>query len=155
MKRMVAIGIVWITLLLCLTGCNGSYEILLADGQSHTEHSGVYLTLSSVDSSGEYRKLVALWHNETSQTVTFGNWFVIERKEGEDWINVTTADVCFTEEAYLLEPGSTREKSYTTEYADLSREGTYRVRTEYSLQNGDDAFNSGMTWVEFEVRKSQ
>ena len=154
MKKTLSLVLALITLLFCLIGCNNSKEIVLTDKDIHTDYAGVYLTLSSVDESGEYSKLNAVWHNETTKTVTYGNWFVIEKKDGENWTDVSTADVQFTEEAYVLESNKTNEKSYTTKFADISGEGTYRVRTEFHVQESDGSSKRGITWIEFEVKKA-
>ena len=154
MKKTLSLVLALITLLFCLVGCNNSKEIVLTDEDIHTDYAGVYLTLSSVDDSGEYKKLNAVWHNETTKTVTYGNWFVIEKKDGENWTDVSTADVQFTEEAYVLEANKTNEKSYTTKFADISGEGTYRVRTEFHVQESDGSSKRGITWIEFEVKKA-
>ena len=152
MKKTLSLVLAIITLLFCLVGCNNSKEIVLTDEDIHTDYAGVYLTLSSVDTSGEHKKLNAVWHNETTKTVTYGNWFVIEKKDGDNWTDVSTADVSFTEEAYIVEPNKTSEKNYTTKFADISKEGTYRVRTEFFVQESDESSKRGTTWIEFEVK---
>ena len=152
MKKTLSLVLALITLLFCLVGCNNSKEIVLTDEDIHTDYAGVYLTLSSVDDSGEYKKLNAVWHNETTKTVTYGNWFVIEKKDGGNWTEVSTADVSFTEEAYIIKPNETSEKSYTTKFADISKEGTYRVRTEFYVQESNDNSKRGTTWIEFEIK---
>ena len=152
MKKTLSLVLALITLLFCLVGCNNSKEIVLTDEDIHTDYAGVYLTLSSVDDSGEYKKLNAVWHNETTKTVTYGNWFVIEKKDGENWTDVSTADVQFTEEAYVLEANKTNEKSYTTKFADISEEGTYRVRTAFYVQENDGTSKGSTTWIEFKVK---
>ena len=98
MKKLLALVLAVVALLCCLVGCNNSKEIVLTDEDIHTDYAGVYLTLSSVDTSGEHKKLNAVWHNETTKTVTYGNWFVIEKKDGDNWTDVSTTDVSFTEE---------------------------------------------------------
>lgn len=153
MKKTLSLVLALITLLSCLVGCNNSKDIVLTDENIHTDYAGVYLTLSSVDSSGEYKKLNAVWHNETTKTVTYGNWFLIEMKDGDNWTEVSSADVSFTEEAYIVEPNKTSEKSYTTKFADISKEGVYRVRTEFYVQESNGASERGTTWIEFEVKK--
>ena len=154
MKKTLSLVLALITLLSCLVGCNNSKDIVLTDEDIHTDYAGVYLTLSSVDSSGEHKKLNAVWHNETTKTVTYGNWFVIEKKDGGNWTDVSTADVSFTEEAYIVKPNKTSDKSYTTKFADISKEGTYRVRTEFYVQESNGASERGTTWIEFEVKKA-
>lgn len=154
MKKLFSLVCVLIIILL-LVGCDENTDIVLNDEDIHTDYAGVYLTLSSVDNSGEHKKLNAVWHNETTKTVTYGNWFVIEKKDGENWMDVSTADVQFTEEAYVLEANKTNEKSYTTKFADISGEGTYRVRTAFYVQENDGTSKGGTTWIEFEVKPAE
>lgn len=154
MKKILSLVLAIITFSLCLVGCDNSKDIVLTDEDVHTDYAGVYLTLFSVDDSGEHKKLNAVWHNETTKTVTYGNWFVIEKKDGDNWTEVSTADVSFTEEAYVVKPNKTSEKSYTTKFADISKEGTYRVRTEFYVQESNGASERGTTWIEFEVKKN-
>ena len=154
MKKVLSLVLAVITLSLCIVGCKSTKDILLTDEDIHTDYAGVYLTLSSVDDSDEYKKLHAVWHNETALTVIYGNWFVIEKKDGENWIDVSTADVAFTEEAYMLEANKTNQKTYTTKFADISGEGIYRVRTEFYVHETDEASRKGTAWIEFEVRKA-
>ena len=154
MKKVISSVLAVITLLFCLVGCDNSKDIVLTDEDIHTDYAGVYLTLSSVDDSSEHKKLNAIWHNETTKTVTYGNWFVIEMKDGDNWTDVSTADVSFTEEAYVIKPNKTSEKSYTTKFADISKEGTYRVRTEFYVQENNGASERGTTWIKFEVKKA-
>ena len=73
MKKTLSLVLALLTLLFCLVGCNNSKEIVLTDEDIHTDYAGVYLTLSSVDDSGEHKKLNAVWHNETFKEVTYGD----------------------------------------------------------------------------------
>ena len=149
MKRFLLIFLTLITLLFCLVGCNNSKDIVLTDEDIHTDYEGVYITLSSVDNSGEHKKLNVVWHNETNQEFTFGEDFYIEILENDKWKSVLTEDMIVTSIAHLFPAKSTKEKTYSTEYFDLSKEGTYRVRCEFSPGDGK-TYN---TWIEFEVKK--
>ena len=148
MKQIISILIV---LLLCLSvfvGCEDEKHISMNDEDIHTEYAGVYLTLTSVDDSGEHKKLKAVWHNETNKEYTFGEDFYIEIFENDEWKSVMTEDMIVASIAHLLPAKATQEKTYSTEYFDLSKEGMYRIRCEFSPGDGK-RYN---TWVVFEVK---
>ena len=150
MKKVISLVLSLITLLFCLVGCNNSKEIVLTDEDIHTDYAGVYLTLSSVDDSGEHKKLNAVWHNETFKEVTYGEGYKIEYLEDGEWKSVLKGEHIVMSIAYLLEAKGTKEKSYSTELFDVSKEGTYRLISEFSLGDGK-MYN---TWVTFEVKDS-
>ena len=69
MKRILSILIV---LLLCLSvfvGCEDEKHISMNDEDIHTEYAGVYLTLTSVDDSGEHKKLKAVWQSNSTISI--------------------------------------------------------------------------------------
>ena len=150
MKKVISLVLSLITLLFCLVGCNNSKEIVLTDEDIHTDYAGVYLTLSSVDDSGEHKKLNAVWHNETFKEVTYGEGYKIEYLEDGEWKSVLKGEHIVMSIAYLLEAKGTKEKSYSTELFDLSKEGTYRLISDFSLGDGK-MYN---TWVTFEVKNT-
>ena len=150
MKKTLSLVLALITLLFCLVGCNNSKEIVLTDEDIHTDYAGVYLTLSSVDDSGEHKKLNAVWHNETFKEVTYGEGYKIEYLEDGEWKSVLKGEHIVMSIAYLLEAKDTKEKSYSTELFDLSKEGTYRLISDFSLGDGK-TYN---TWVTFEVKET-
>ena len=150
MKKVISLALALITLLFCLVGCNDSKDIVLTDEDIHTDYAGVYLTLSSVDDSGEYKKLNAVWHNETFKEVTYGEGYKIEYFEDGEWKSVLKGEHIVMSIAYLLEAKDTKEKSYSTELFDLSKEGTYRLISDFSLGDGK-TYN---TWVTFEVKET-
>ena len=150
MKKTLSLALALITLLFCLVGCNNSKDIVLTDEDIHTDYAGVYLTLSSVDDSGEHKKLNAVWHNETFKEVTYGEGYKIEYLEDGEWKSVLKGEHIVMSIAYLLEAKGTKEKSYSTELFDLSKEGTYRLISDFSLGDGK-MYN---TWVTFGVKDS-
>ena len=150
MKKVISLALALITLLFCLVGCNNSKDIVLTDEDIHTDYAGVYLTLSSVDDSGEHKKLNAVWHNETFKEVTYGEGYKIEYLEDGEWKSVLKGEHIVMSIAYLLEAKGTKEKSYSTELFDLSKEGTYRLISDFSLGDGK-MYN---TWVTFGVKDS-
>ena len=150
MKKTLSLVLAIITLLFCLVGCNNSKEIVLTDEDVHTDYTGVYLTLSSVDDSGEHKKLNAVWNNETFKEVTYGEGYKIEYLEDSEWKSVLKGEHIVSSIANLLKAKGTNEKSYSTELFDLSKEGTYRLISDFSLGDGK-TYN---TWVTFEVKDS-
>ena len=150
MKKTLSLVLAIITLLFCLAGCNNSKEIVLSDEDIHTDYAGVYLTLLSVDDSGEHKKLNAVWHNETFKEVTYGEGYKIEYLEDGEWKSVLKGEHIVISIAHLLKAKDTKEKSYSTELFDLSKEGTYRLISDFSLGDGK-MYN---TWVTFEVKDS-
>ena len=150
MKKTLSLILALIILLFCLVGCNNSKEIVLTDADIHTDYAGVYLTLSSVDDSGEYKKINAVWHNETFKEVTYGEGYKIEYFEDGEWKSVLKGEHIVSSIANLLKAKGTNEKSYSTELFDLSKEGTYRLISDFSLGDGK-MYN---TWVTFEVKNT-
>ena len=150
MKKTLSLILALITLLFCLVGCNNSKEIMLTDEDIHTDYAGVYLTLSSVDDSDDHKKLNAVWHNETFKEVTYGEGYKIEHLEDGEWKSVLKGEHIVSSIANLLKAKGTNEKSYSTELFDLSKEGTYRLISDFSLGDGK-MYN---TWVTFEVKNT-
>ena len=148
MKKTLSLILALITLLFCLVGCDNSKDIVLTDEDIHTDYAGVYLALSSVDDSGDHKKLNAVWHNETFKEVTYGEGYNIEYLEDGEWKSVLKGEHIVMSIGYLLKAKQTTEKSYSTELFDLSKDGTYRLISDFSLGDGK-MYN---TWVTFEVK---
>ena len=148
MKKVISLVLSLITLLFCLVGCNNSKEIVLTDEDIHTDYAGVYLSLSSVDDSGEHKNLNVVWHNETFKEVTYGEGYNIEYLEDGEWKSVLKGEHIVMSIGYLLKAKQTNEKSYSTELFDLSKDGMYRLISDFSLGDGK-MYN---TWVTFEVK---
>lgn len=148
MKKIISIALVLATVLLCFSGC--AMTILPSD-EIHTDGEGVYITIDSIDESGDHPILVVSWHNETESTVCFGLGYAIEYLDGDEWKNIQIVDFAIPEIACVLEPGQSCEKNYTTRYFNMLRCGTYRILTEFYLQS--DEPKSGVTFAKFEQIK--
>ncbi len=139
-----------------LSACYGEPEGSSAPGAAvpdapgvHTEYDGVYLSVGSVKTGDEGQKIFSLvWNNETPQLMCFGHMYSIEYRDGDEWKDVSVEDHFFFTVARLLYPESTLGWSYSTQGFDLSRPGTYRLRCQFSRENGGPTYN---TWIEFEV----
>lgn len=150
MKKLVSF---LLTLSVCffLTSCAG--KIVLKDGAYHTDFNGIYITIDSIEGEGREQKLVTTWHNETDYPVTFGLWYVIEYKNGDEWENVQIVDYAIPEIACMLEPSSQSSMSYATEYFSFMRAGTYRLRSECYVQTGAESNTTVLLYTEFTVVK--
>ena len=122
--------------------------------KNETSTGEVYLTILSVNQSGNAPVFTVQWHNNTEYEVTFDPWYTMERKEGNDWVDINIADVEFIEIAYVLEPHGVTEKTYTTAYFDVSEIGTYRIRANCTIHRGEESESCGVA-VEFTVSATE
>lgn len=134
-----------------LTACAG--KIVLIEGAYYSDFDGIYVTIDSIEGEGKEQKLVTTWHNETDYPVTFGLWYVIEYKNGDEWENVQIVDYAIPEIACMLEPNSKVPMSYATKYFSFMRAGTYRLRSECYVQTGGESNTTAILYTEFGVVK--
>jgi hypothetical protein len=131
-----------------LSGVNLSNDIF-------TDYEGVYVTLESIDTNADgHTVLNLIWHNETSKEVIYGESYFIERQEGDEWTCTPFEGWAFEAIGYILFPNSTAEKSYSTQRFDISKSGTYRLRTSFSVDEGPGGagrYKECNTWIEFNV----
>lgn len=127
--------------ILSLSACRDPY---LQPGSGETTYKGVNLRVTGIDYSGEYIKLNTVWQNTTIREVTYGAYYVIERYDDGEWINCMRSDIDFIEIAYVLSPLGNREMTYSLEYADISKEGTYRVRSDCYVHNNDEIISCSL-----------
>ena len=130
------------TSVIALSSCKDPY-IELKDGK--TTYEGISLKIESIDYSGDYVKLNAKLVNNTLYEVTYGAEYVIERYVDGDWINSMRADVSFIEIAYVLSPLSTNEKSYSLQFADITKEGQYRIKVICHVYENDKPVYTTLT----------
>ena len=129
-----------------------SNELFIHGDRGESEYVGVYLTLEGAEYIDGAWRIEVRWHNETDYEVTYGASYTIEYYDGEEWKNITIADVEFIEIAYLLRPHSESGETYTTKYFDVSREGKYRLRTEFNIS--DESY-TGSRVITLEFRLSE
>ncbi|MBQ8718376.1 MAG: hypothetical protein IJY66_03845 [Clostridia bacterium] len=128
----------------------------------HTEYEGIYLDIDYFENrEGETPTLHTSWHNDTADVeAMYGEPYAIDYWNGSDWIDLTPPNMSFALPGYLLSPGESREKTYSTEPFDLPLAGRYRLRSSFSIQNlpYKEWFKTGNnyeTWVEFEVKEGE
>lgn len=150
MKKILSLILAIIVILVCLVGC--SKKIIPNNVNSFTDYNGVYITVESVDDTGEYPKFKVEWNNETEYKVYCKNEYYIERQIEGEWLSTSIAMVSFTDKEKTLQPRGKMEETYTTEYFNVSEKGTYRIRVEFSVQDNEEMAQSGTSWVVFDVK---
>lgn len=114
----------------------------------YTDYDGVYISVKSIDTDADGHKVFHIvWHNDTSHEITYGEMYSIEFKDGAEWKGVSQGEIYFTTIGYLLKPHSTANKSYSSQRFDISKNGTYRLLSNFSIGDG----RQYKTWIEFEV----
>lgn len=147
MKKLIIV-LISLILLLVLTSCDfnsvfdeiveekpDATELFLSGDKGYSEYSGVYLALEGAEYIDGAWRLEVGWHNESDYEVTYGAAYTVEYKEDGEWKNVTVADVEFIEIAYVLKPHSEAGETYTMKYFDLSKEGKYRIKTDFNISD--------------------
>lgn len=114
-------------------------------GEDGAERSGVNMVIESIDSM-----IHARWKNDSGWNITFGNDYDIEMLSGDTWTSCRTEDLTVTDIAYELETGKFAEMDYSLSEYDISREGTYRLKSQCAIQEGDQAINCSV-WAQFVV----
>ncbi len=93
---------------------------------------GIYLSLKST--SNEY--ITVIWNNDTDHEVFLGEYYTIEMYRDGQWEEVSHPDIAFAAVAIILDPHSQITKSYSLSFFDLSENGTYRIRSDFSPYTG-------------------
>ena len=151
MKKIFSLVITLTLFALSIFGCSINQEIVCNMENVHTDYAGVYLTIVSVEKADEGQKINAVSHNETTKEVTYGYFYTIEYKNGEEWQNINKSDLNFPEVGIVLSANSAGEMSYATKYFNLGKKGTYRLRSNFSVHESEQRIVSGSTYAEFEV----
>ena len=110
-------------------------ELFLSGDKGYSEYSGVYLTFDGAEYVNGAWHINVGWHNESSYEVVYGIAYTIEYYDGGKWVDVKTTDFAVEEIACVVMPNKTADKTYTTKYFDVSREGKYRLRTEFNISD--------------------
>ena len=135
-------------MLLSLISCNNKIQL---NDNCYTSYDGVYLTISSFDKENKAYLLNAVWHNETNYSVIYGNEYTIKYNDNGKWKDIANSDIEFTEIAHTLEPNSTNEKTYTTEFFNMSKKGTYALFATFYIHL-EEGVEQGNTYTELEIK---
>lgn len=147
MKKLIIV-LIFVILLLALTSCDfnsvfdeivvepsGSDKLFIIGDKGYSEYSGVYLTFEDAEYSNGAWHINVGWHNESSYEVVYGLAYTIEYYDGGKWVDVKTTDFAVEEIACVVMPNKTADETYTTKYFDVSRDGKYRLRTEFNISD--------------------
>lgn len=117
--------------------------IFVVDDGIHTEFDGFYMELDSVGESS----VSVTWHNDTDLEPMFGESYTVEfLGSNGKWVSVQKEEMMFDAIALMIPKGGELEKGYSLKSFDLSRVGTYRLRSEFHVDG-----EKYSTWVEFSV----
>lgn len=157
MKKIIAI-LLTIIMLLCMAACQSSGagglnaktdpdEMGMNKGNTYSDYDGVSVQISNAYWGEDGFVLEVDWINKTLHKGIFGASYIIERKDGEEWVSCQTVDdLTFIALAYELSPLQTRKETYhVSRMFDVSKAGTYRFRSDFSI----DDQNYQVVWAEF------
>ena len=157
MKKIIAL-LLTIIMMLSMAACQPSDrsganakidpdEMGLEMGQTHSDYDGVSVQISNAYWDENGFVLEVDWINKTLKEGIFGASYIIERKEGDEWVSCQTVDdLTFIALAYVLSPLQTREETYhVSRMFDVSKAGTYRFQSDFSI----DEKNNQTVWAEF------
>ena len=142
----------FLSIMLCLSMFAGCDKQDAAENNGiYTEYEGIYLTLESTkveeDAFGkEYTSFNLRLHNETDKNGEYDASYEIEYKDGEIWRSVLNADIAWDAVLYMVLPNGAANIGANTRGFDVSREGTYRILLDFSVDG--ITYN---TWAEFVV----
>lgn len=109
--------------------------------------SGVTMTVESADST----KITVSINNSADKPVMFGEYFILEVKDGQEWLSLPFDDnIMFTTIGYTLEKGNSTQWSTDFEilYGKLIA-GQYRIIKDISIELQKDAFEEYLISAEF------
>lgn len=125
--------------------------------QSHSDYEGIEVQIANAAWGENGFVLEVDWINRTPHEALFGASYSIERKEGDRWVNCQAVDeLAFIAIAYILPAGDTRTESYqVSALFDVSEAGTYRFRSEISVNDGTENANKCIVWAVFTLESDQ
>ena len=133
----------------CLIGCSMKKSIIPTNNY-YTDFEGIYITIESVDTTGEHAKLNVQWHNDTDYEIIYSSPYQIEYKKGNEWINIQTVDFNCDYLEISIAPHSTKTEDYSTSYFNVAKTGMYRLRTSCIILTDDNP--TCLLWVEFSLK---
>ncbi len=165
MKKVLAIFLAAV-LLLSMTACRtDNPEPMMKDpealsaqtSQTHSDYEGIEVQIANAAWGENGFVLEVDWINRTPHEALFGASYSIERKEGDRWVNCQAVDeLAFIAIAYILPAGDTRTESYqVSALFDVYKAGTYRFRSEISVNDGTEEASRCSVWAEFNLEYHQ
>lgn len=115
--------------------------VLILTSCSSVKQSDVSLTLENSVLPVGTKSIVIKWNNNTDSTILFGEEFGIEQKENGEWVRLHYSDnYVFDDVGITLLPMSEKEQCYDliAFFGKDLPEGEYRIRANYSFDDGKD-----------------
>ena len=151
-KNIIRLFLLTSLILTSLSACAAANKkVVLNQTDIHTDYAGVYITIVAAEDTDDGKILNAVWHNETLKSVTFDNRYTIEYNNGGVWESVLKKDFAVTEIAHVINSQSVYEKSYSTEFFKLSRDGEYRLKVDFYVTESENKVISGESYAIFTV----
>lgn len=158
MKKLIIV-LISVILLLALTSCdfNSVFDEIVTDdnfdfkiGEPFSSLDEVYISVNSVTETDGVKVINLEWHNDTDGTLFYVRAYTVEYYGGGEWQDVRLTDFEYEKQEQRISPHSIAAESYSTEWFDLSREGKYRLVSQFYLHKKDGAI-SGEIGVEFYI----
>ena len=147
MRKLISLVLLLSLLLLSLASC-GEKEKITFGGNYYSDYDDeIYFDIVSVDYSGEYPRFNVRWFNNTALTVKYADWYTIECLVDGQWesCSLSTSENGYS--LYTLGSNSMGNIQYTTKNFDISKPGSYRLRSFFSV----DSTPSLRAWARFAV----
>ena len=117
----------------------------------NTEYEGVYITIEDIEKYDDGTIVFdVVWRNDTKKEVTYGTPYAIQYMDGDEWVHVSTDEMVFTTQGFLLAPDSTAGRRYHSSMHDLSSRRCYRLLVSFSVKDGGK-YVSYKTWATFSI----
>ena len=136
MKKYALISMIIAMVMLCFTSCSKSFSY---DDSVYTTYDGVYITVDGIETEGSETILNVSLHNETDGDACYGLGYTVEYNDGGEWKNIQITDFAIPEIACILEAGGVHDRSYSTKYFNMMREGSYRIKIDIYLYEGEES----------------
>ena len=124
-------------IIMSILGFISNYATFTPLNDSHTDYEGVYISIEQIVDFEGGKVVDVVWHNDSDETACFGLGYRVEYLDGEEWVDVQMEDFAVPEIACIVEPGKYGTQSYRLKYFNMLRPGTYRLITEFYIQNSD------------------
>ncbi len=115
---------------------------------SGASRAGVSLTILSTDLDSLNPSITVEWKNGLNEEITYGEPFVLYRKEDGEWQNCLMMELVWTMPAYIVQPGKTSEKEYRLIGQSVVFPGDYRLEASFRVGDKEET-----AWVEFNLTR--
>ena len=149
MKKLLILAQILISVICIFSSC-GSVTAITEGNSFHSDIPDVCVTLYDANENGIYVTI----ENVTPYDMTLSSTYTIERKSGKDWKESHFDELDLNSSKMKVVSLSDRLLFFPIGTFDVSRAGTYRLRTEftYSTDNDENQLRSQL-WLELDVKK--